>query len=189
MKKYVKISKLVLDKKKKLIICSFHPETTNTLINNVKKLNILLSFLISTNQNIIFTYPNADLGYRKYIKIIKTKFKNKKNIFLIKNLGKNNYYSILNNADLMIGNSSSGIIESASFGLPVLNVGERQKNRFKANNVLNSRLTNNSLINTYKLAISKKFVIKCKKIKNPYEKKNTSKSSVEIIYKYLKFTR
>ena len=62
------------------------------------------------NENIIFTYPNRDYGYKEIIKILKISVKK---IIVIKNLGVYNYYQFLKYSDLLIGNSSSGIIDLA----------------------------------------------------------------------------
>ena len=88
----------------------------------------------------------------------------------------------MNRADLLIGNSSSGIIESASFKIPVINVGDRQKNRFTNKNVLHSKFSINNLQKCYNKAMSNKFNSSLRKIKSIYYKKNTAKKSLNIIY-------
>ena len=94
-------------KNKKLFITTFHPDTTVSVKDNIKNLLILIDFLKQLNENIVFTYPNADYGYKKYIKII-NKLKKYKNFFIIKNLGQEMFFSALNFSNLLIGNSSSG---------------------------------------------------------------------------------
>ena len=100
--KVIKKFHLDINSNNKIIICTFHPETTSTLNQNLKYLSVLLNFLLSLNQNIILTYPNADQGFKNYINLIKNKTKNKKHFFVIKNLGKKNYFTILKNSDLML---------------------------------------------------------------------------------------
>ena len=76
--------------------------------------------------------PNADtLGslYRNQLLALKKSYPNK--IFIIENFGKENYFSAIQYSQFLIGNSSSGIIEAASFGKYVLNVGNRQKGKIK----------------------------------------------------------
>ena len=81
----------------------------------------------------------------------------------------------------MIGNSSSGIIESASFKIPVLNVGNRQKKRFSVKNVINCKFSENDLRRKLKITLSKKFNKSIAKIKNPYFRINTSKKIINKI--------
>lgn len=173
-------------KKKKLILSCFHPETTETLKKNKLNLKILLNFVASKNENIIFTYPNADEGYTEYIKLINKKLKKKKNVFLKKNLGSNLYYEAMSKSDIMIGNSSSGIIESASFHLPTINLGNRQKNRFAPKNVYHCKFNTKLLNQLYNKLINKKKVYQKAKFANPYFKKNTAKKSIDIIFNIFK---
>lgn len=132
----IKKYKINFNKNDKIILSTFHPETTKSLNENIKNLKIMLNFLKQTNQVIIFTYPGADFGYNKFIQIIE-KYKNKK-IYTYKNLGTETYYRFLQISDLVIGNSSSGIIETGAFKKPTIDIGERQKDRIKNVNVYNS---------------------------------------------------
>ena len=105
----------------------FHPET-NISKKKHKKFKKLISFLNRINQKVIFTYPNADEGYLDYINLIE-KSLDKNCSTILKNLGIKRYHSLLSNCDLIIGNSSSGIIESCSFKIPCINIGDRQAQR------------------------------------------------------------
>ena len=154
--------------KKKLVVSCFHPETTTNLKNNLRNLDSLIKFLNSIDgYNIIFTYPNADTGYKDFINLLNKKLS--KNIYLIPNLGVDNYYSILKKASCLIGNSSSGIIESASFNLPTINLGNRQKKRYYPKNVYHCSFEVKKIEVLFNNIINKKI-----KIKNPYYKKKTS---------------
>ena len=85
----------------------------------------------------------------------------------------------------MIGNSSSGIIESASFKIPTINLGNRQKNRHFPKNVIHSKFNYEKINYAYKKALSLKFKNKIKNLKNPYFQKNTSTKVANIIFKLL----
>ena len=174
--------KLKFVKEKKILVCCFHPNTLLSVNRNAQDLIKFLEFLKKIDQNVIFTYPNADKGFAEYINILR-KFSKSNNFHLIKNLGKKLYFSILSFSDVMIGHSSSGIIESASFKIPVINLGERQKNRIASKNIVNSNFDN--IENNYNYITSIKFNTRLKNIKNIYYKKNTSKLFVNIIYKLL----
>ena len=170
------------------IVCCFHPETNLGIKNNLKHLKILIKFLKSLNKNCFFSYPNADSGYMDYINLIHSELKNNKKIKIVKSFGVEKYYEILSKSKLMIGNSSSGIIESASFGLPCINLGNRQKGRFSPKNVLHSKFDLREIYANYQKATNMKFIHKIKKYKNPYFKPNTSKLIVKYIVEFLKIT-
>ena len=78
-------------------------------------------------------------------------------------------------ASLMIGNSSSGIIEAASFGLPVINIGDRQKGRLKSKNTIDCNFGKKNIHKSIKLALSIKFKNKIKRVVNVYFNKNFQK--------------
>ena len=185
------ITKKQLEKKFKInldknyMICTFHPETTATKKENINKLIELIKFLNGSKYFKVFTYPNADQGFVNFISIIKKKL-NLKNVLLTKNLGRINYYSFLKHSNLIIGNSSSGIIEGASFKKPVLNLGNRQKNRYHMRNVIHSAFDQKQIEKNFKISQSEKFLRSIKNIKNEYEVKNTSLKSLKIIEKLLK---
>ena len=166
----------------KPIISCFHPETNLSIKDNLKNLKILLKFLKSTNKKSYISYPNADEGFIEYINLIHKELINNKKIQIIKSFGIEKYYNLLNGAKLMIGNSSSGIIETASFNLPCINLGDRQKGRFSPKNVLHSKFNLKEIKKNYKIASDKNFIQKLKKYKNPYFKSNTSK----LIVRYTK---
>jgi len=169
------------DHSKKILICCFHPDTTKSTNENLKSLNSFLLFLKKIKQNIIFTYPNADKDFKIYINKLK-KFSKSENFFLIKNLGKINYFSLLNISDVVIGNSSSGIIETASFKIPTINLGNRQEGRISNTNVINSSFKEKDISKAYKYAISKKFKNRIKNIKNIYYKKDCSVNFIKNLY-------
>ncbi len=173
-------------KNKKILLATFHPETTKSIYQNNKYLRIFLNFLKKVNQNVIITYPNADTGFKNYINLIKKFSLNNKNFLVVPHLGRINYLSALKFSDLLLGNSSSGITESATFKIPCIDVGDRQKNRTRNSNVLNADFNFKSLHSNYKKALSAKFTKRCKSIKNIYFKNNISASFIKIIKKILK---
>ena len=136
LRKIKKISKKEIEKKiginfkKKTFLVNFHPITTE--VDKTKKYILeILSVLHTINYQAIFTYPNADKGNEVIINEINKFVKNskeKKYIF-IKNAGAELYANLLRNCYAMIGNSSSGIVEAASFKMPVINIGNRQKGK------------------------------------------------------------
>ena len=172
-----KIIKLNLDKPTLLV--NFHP-ITNDLNNTKKYLNNLLLSLSRFNFQIIFTYPNADKKNNETInkikKFINLKKKYKKKYIFIKNAGDVIYKNLLEKCKIIIGNSSSGIVEAASFKLPSINIGDRQEGKIIPLNVINSSYKAKDITNAIKKAQNKYFLKKLKYMKNPYEKKINPKS-------------
>ena len=190
IKKTKLFSKSNLEKKirfkfgKKNILTTFHPET---LVDKTRK-NAFKCLLQSLKKikdtTVIFTLPNADTGSDAIIKMIKNFTKlNKKKYKVFKSMGDKLYLSTMKYSDLVLGNSSSGIIEAPSFKIPTINVGDRQQGRVQAKSIINSKLNQSSISKNIKIALSKK--IKINNFKNPYELKNTS----EKIFKILKKTK
>ena len=106
--------------------------------------------------NVLFTYANSDDGGRAInSEIVNFCSNNSIKYKVVKSLGQLKYLSSMKHVDLLIGNTSSGIIEAASFGRPVVNVGDRQKGRLKGVNVIDCNI--GSLDSSIALAISDKF--------------------------------
>lgn len=175
--KLLKKYKIDLKKNEKIILTTFHPETNKSLDVNIKNFKILLNFLKYTNQVIILTYPGADFGYNKLIKIIENQRSNK--IYSFKNLGTEEYYKFLKVSDLIIGNSSSGIIETGAFKKVTIDVGVRQKYRIKNKNVFNCDFDMNQLSKMYKKAVNKKIVTKLKNMDDLYKIKMNSSQIIK----------
>ena len=100
--------------------------------------------------NIIITMPNADaLGnlYRNSIIKLSKLLPNK--VFVVENFGRENYFSAIQNSKMMIGNTSSGILESAPFKKYVINVGDRQKGRLKNKNVFDVPFSKDKIVKTF----------------------------------------
>ena len=164
-------------------LLTFHPETIgkNKIHQNIHSFSrmILKKF---KDAIIIITSPNIDMGNSKiFNKIISISKKNKKNIIFKKSLGKKMYFSILKHCRIVIGNSSSGVIEVPSFNIPTINIGDRQSGRIKAKSVIDCK----NDIKSFKLALnkslSKSFLREIKFSKNPYYKKNCSKNLINIL--------
>ena len=127
--------------------------------------------------------PNADIGYKFILNKIKEFTKNRKNAFLFKSLGHQKYFSLCKFIDFHIGNSSSGIIELASFKKPSINVGMRQSGRMKPKNVIDCDYKKENILKKIQVATSTKFKKKIIYLKNPYYKRDTSKKILKNLKK------
>lgn len=184
IKSYSPIEKDIFYKKFNLkqepfVLITFHPETVSISKNEFyasemhKALAVISKFI-----NIVITMPNADtLGtvYRKHILDLKQKYPD--NVVVIENFGKINYFSAMWYADFLIGNTSSGIIEAASFQKYAINVGNRQEGRFKSLNVIDVPFNSDELISQTKRIINQGKYLG----KNEYFKEQVSLSIVEKI--------
>lgn len=129
------IEKFSLDVSEPLLLAIQHPVTTQAE-NAAKEMQITLEALAELNLQTVLIYPNSDAGGRSMIEVIK-EYEHLPFLHTFKSLSHIDYLSLLKIASLLVGNSSSGIIEASSFYLPVINIGIRQEGRQHAGNVLN----------------------------------------------------
>jgi len=156
---------------------TYHPETLKPADTKDDILQIL-DTIENSDINVLFTYANADeSGHVINQEIEKFVSKDPQKYKVVKNLGQLRYLSAMKHADLLIGNTSSGIIEAASFTKPVVNIGDRQKGRLRNKNVLDSNieLLDESINN----ALSSAFIKECRKIKNLYGRGDASVKIVD----------
>lgn len=166
---------------KKIGMVTYHPVT---LEKDTAKLQITeLLKALSGFQDIywIFTSPNADTGGRIIIKIINDFVKNNPDKGkACTSLGQLKYLSLLKHADVMVGNSSSGLIEAPSFLLPVVNIGDRQSGRVRGQNVIDvPECKKGPIIHAIEKAISPEFRNSLKGMRNPYGKGDASEKIIE----------
>ena len=161
----------------KCALFTYHPVTLEeTDIED--DLASIFKILATFNFNILFTYANADLGGRIINQSIENFCKvNPKKYIVVKNLGQVKYLSAMKHVDLLIGNSSSGVIEAASFKKAVVNIGNRQKGRLKSQNVIDCNIA--SLSESIELALSGNFKDKINNIENIYGTGKTADFIVE----------
>lgn len=123
---------------------------------------------------VLFTYPNADNGGYEIIALLENYCKNTPGAFLFKSLGVKTYLSAITHAEAVLGNSSSGIIEVPTFGLPTINIGLRQQGRLAAKSVIHTEATPAAIKKALTLALSPAFKAMCRNVENPYGTGNVS---------------
>jgi len=169
---------LKINLKKNILIVCLQPEITKTLTVNL--VNETLSALkLYNDKSIIFTMPGADLYNDIIFKKIFNFTKKNSNCVLFKTLGSQKFLSFLKIADIIIGNSSSGILEMPTFRKPTINIGDRQKGRVKSNSITDVSSKKYLIKRKIDFIYSKKF--NSKNIINPYKKLNTSKKIISVI--------
>ena len=165
---------------KKNILVTYHPVTLDE--KPIEGLDYIMKALKNLNQvGIIFTLSNADIKGEKINKKILRFVKNKSNAVAFYNLGQLKYLSCLKHCDLILGNSSSGIIEAPSFGKVTINVGDRQKGRLKAKSVFDVDIDENEIKEQITKTLNNDFKIKINEISNPYYKKDSTKNIMSFL--------
>lgn len=123
---------------------------------------------LASGLRVYWIYPNSDLGYKQIISVI-DEFKGNPQIVLISNLRRDAYLTLLYNARALVGNSSSGILEAPTFKVPVVNVGNRQRGRPQASNILNCETSYEAIETTLSNALKDPdFRKRCGAAVNPY---------------------
>ncbi len=129
-------------------LITFHPETISPELNKSHAYEMRKSLeKLTSSLYLVITMPNADtMGsiFRKEIEKLKRDCPHK--VLCIENFGKENYFTAMHYARLLIGNTSSGIIEAATFGKYVVNVGDRQKGRLQSKNTYNAKFKCESIL-------------------------------------------
>src|SRR6185437_8207873 len=130
------------------ILVTVHPETVIPEQNAVHLRETIAVLIELKNQyQLIITMPNIDTYgsiYRNEFTILSEKYPDK--VKLVENFGTQSYFTVMHSVKFMLGNTSSGIIEAASFNKYVINIGDRQKGRLSGENVLNVSFNKNEII-------------------------------------------
>lgn len=161
----------------KIALITVHPVTLYPN-EDIKILKNLFRVIKKLNLLVIFTYPNKDIGNENIINEVANFCRKNKNISVfVKVMELDLFSSLLNNVDVMIGNSSSGIVESASFKLPVINIGHRQNGKLMPKNIINVKNDYYKILNATNKSLKIDFKKKISTIKNPYYVKENYKIS------------
>ncbi len=131
-------SDLNLDTAKKWVLFTFHPETKLDLEANLNTVKVCLNKLLSfENIQTVATYSNTDFGGKEINQLLEEMSKTySEALKVIPTLGSGRYLSFMKEASFIVGNSSSGIVEAPVLGIPVVNVGNRQKGRHLCSNII-----------------------------------------------------
>lgn len=167
---------------KKNILVTFHPVTLekNTAKLQFKELLDAVDELEETN--IIFTKANSDAGGRAINKMIDNYVaKNNYKSICFASLGQLRYLSAMCHVDAVVGNSSSGLIETPSFRIGTINIGDRQKGRIKASSIIDCSPNKTSILDSLKHLYSNDFQTSLKNVGNPYGDGEASKRIIKTL--------
>ena len=176
------INKKLIKKKFKIeldgdfLVVIQHPVTSEQ--DTLSQINKTLSVVKNSKMQHLVVFPNNDSGSKKILQEIK-----KTNLNYVPTLTLSEYRTLLGGKMILLGNSSSGIHEAASFKVPVINIGSRQSGRYKPINVINVNYDKKEIEKAIKKVKSQSFYKKIKNIKNPYGDGKSALKIIQIIKK------
>lgn len=171
---------------KEVVLLTFHPTTLENNSAEEQFKNILNSLDKFNHIKIIFTKANSDTEGRIINKLIdKYVLDNPKKCVAYTSMGQLRYLSAMKYCSVVVGNSSSGIIEAPIFKKPTINIGDRQKGRIQTDSIINCNPIDEEITSAIKKALSKEFNDKLKNLKTPYGDGIVSERIIEILKDYL----
>lgn len=150
-------SSLGIDLGRDFAMITYHPVTLEG-DSGLEGLNELFLALDEIDLDLIFTLPNIDPGHEEIIERTKSFVEKKSNRFLFNSLGTHRYLSLLSLCRMVIGNSSSGIIEAPFLGKPVVNIGDRQKGRASSDHVIHCVEKKEHLLKAFDKCLDSQFL-------------------------------
>ncbi len=175
-------SDLGLSLKRPLILSTYHPETLADRKPASALQDMLDAFTEFPKATIVLTYPNADASGQSLIPLLE-RFaeQHQGRVSLNRSLGQKRYLSLLQYADVVVGNSSSGIIEAPSLGTPTVNIGARQDGRVMADSVVCCEDRKQAIVEGIQRCLSKEFQSEVATVSNPYGQGDTCERIVDTL--------
>ncbi len=174
------LKELGLDYKKKIMVCLFHPYNIEKL-NAGKHMRLIMEALNNLNIQTVMIYPNNDAGNQEIIREIE-KNRNKHYLTIFKNLPYPKFINLVKNSDALIGNSSSGIVETPSLKVAAINIGERNRFREKSENIIFVDVNKKQIIHAIKKALfDERFKKQVNSCKNRLGDGNTNKKIINVL--------
>ena len=172
-----------IDLSNPVILVTYHPSTLELNIPIETQINNLLSALQHfESHTVIFTAPGLESGAEHIIERVKRFVAAGTQRHFIASFGSRNYLTVLKHARVVLGNSSSGLVEAASFGVPCVNVGTRQKGRLAAGSVLHAGYSENEITAQLRKALSSEFQQFSRQCENPYDPYRDGRNSDRIVF-------
>lgn len=162
------------------LLVTYHPVTLEYEATE-SQVTELLAALDKVGGPVVFTYPNADTWGRIICRLIEGYVISHANARVVVNLGPRAYFSLLNHCVAMVGNSSSGIIEAASFRLPVVNIGNRQRGRLHGPNVVDVGYDRDAIVGGIRKALEPRFRALLADLVNSYGDGHASERIVAVL--------
>lgn len=165
-------------------IVTFHSATAEKQSAETQVCELIAALENFPEMNFIITKANADAGGRAINNIWEKQAKNHSNWLVVASLGIRCYLSVMKHAEMVIGNSSSGIIEAPAMKIPVVNIGNRQKGRILADNIICCKPSAEDIIRAVKRALSPEFKAAAAGAISPFGDGQTSRRIYRVIREY-----
>lgn len=167
------------------ILVTYHPVTLGHRTAKDDIEDFVAALEERKDLRVIFTMPNSDTGGQFIVDAVNEFVaKNPERAKAFKSLGVVRYLSVMRQVAAVVGNSSSGLVEVPSFGIPTLNIGDRQKGRLVADSVFNCAPDKEAILKGLDEVMSPAFIQKAAETHNPYEKENTAQAIFDVISTY-----
>jgi UDP-hydrolysing UDP-N-acetyl-D-glucosamine 2-epimerase len=164
------------------LLGSFHPSTLDMQIPVEAQVGSYLEALSRfPDHQIVFTAPGVELGGDAVLSALRQFVAAHPNARLVEHFGNRSYLAVLRASRLVVGNSSSGVVEAASFGVPAVNVGQRQKNRLAADSVQHVPCKAPEIEVAVRRALSDEYQAFARRCTNPYDPFGDGKNSLRIV--------
>ena len=161
------------------LLVAYHPVTIHR--QTTQEADALFLALHQVHGQILFVYPNSDAGSRQLIERTHAFAATHRNTHIFVNLDAVTYWSLLECVDALVGNSSSGIMEAASFALSTVNIGIRQQGRERARNVLDAAADAEAITAAIERALSAEFRASLTGMANPYGDGHAAERIIEVL--------
>ena len=170
---------LGIDLTRPTIVVAYHPVTIKR--DTIEEADELFAALARRSEQIVFCFPNADAGSRRLVERAREFCDRRATAHLYVNLNHIAYWSLLHHAAVLVGNSSSGIMETASLALPTVDVGMRQRGRERAKNVIDAAPDAESITAAIDKALDPNFKESLTGMTNPYGDGRAAERIVEVL--------
>lgn len=164
---------------------TFHPVTLEEGTEKEQIIELLKAIDNNKHIKFIITKANADAGGEYMNQMIDEYVMQNDHTIAFASLGTKRYLSGIKYCSFIMGNSSSGLIEAPSFGIPTINIGDRQRGRLKSDSVIDCEANENSISVAIQKAMSREYQILAKTCVNPYGDGKTSEKVVSCIQTFL----
>ena len=149
-------------------VCTYHPVTMDNGDVDEMVQNFLEAIKHTPEIDFIVTKSNADQGGAHINELLDASQANITNLHVYISLGVVRYLSLMKSAEFVLGNSSSGIIETPAFGIPTINIGDRQRGRLQSESIINCSTDSESIEAAIQKAMDSEFKKICKSVISPY---------------------
>ena len=163
----------------RVCVVAYHPVTLQD--GTTSEMNAVFAALVSWNDQIVFCFPNADAGSSTLVERTALFCQEHEQAKLYVNLDHLSYWALLREATLMVGNSSSGIMETPSLGLPTVDIGARQHGRTRAANIIHAEPDALAIARAMTRVVSAEFLSSIDGLQNPYGDGHASERIIKVL--------